>query len=203
MIQAILSKVLFARNMTTGEVTTDAIIFQIPDGPEVFAQATPELVKYIENFSPPNDEEPEEYYEPDRLEPAPPVDQVPQMAAPQNPVIRDPNTEVEWEQLPEDILGTHYKIAMKSLGNIKPVLTWALLEQMVNAIDREFTEEMWARLGLGDTGPVPEEAPSQIVGGGLKVNVDVAGNPRAQVEDDTDPGERVADDDDEEDAAQF
>jgi hypothetical protein len=121
--------------------------------------------------------------------------------SPPAPPYQDPSEEVEWQQLPEDILGTHYKVAMMSLGNIKPVLTWQLLGQMVDAIDREFTEEMWTQIGYGSSVPAPEEQMSQT-SGGFPVNVDVSGNPVVPVED-PDPGERVADDEDDEDAQQF
>lgn len=205
MIQAALKKVLLSQNVETGQITTDAIIFQIPGGPEVFAQATPELVSYIETaLGGKGDPSQEPSYqldaveESDHLEPAPPMGQ-PQASSPDE---RDSDAHVEWSSLPEDILGTHYKLAMHSLGNIAPVLTWRVLEQLVNAIDREFTEEMWAKVGFGSGSPQPSEAPSQATGG-LRVNVDVAGNPAPViVGEDADPGETIADDDDE-DAAQF
>ena len=117
---------------------------------------------------------------------------------------------VEWMHLPEETLALNYKLALQSLGNINPVLPLHLLRNLVDGIDREFTDENWATV-LGTPTEASREQAGKLIPasvdspGGPRVSVDDHGNPYVAAQDEPDPGERTAadDDDDDDGARQF
>jgi hypothetical protein len=197
MIHAQLTKVLFVLDLKNDTRRPEAVIFELPNGLEVKAEPTPELMEYIQGGAA-EDEKPSS-----KEAPAPEPSAQLHEAPPGDP------QEVDWMQLPEHVLGLHYKLALQSLGNIKPTLPIEVLSNLVDAIDREFTAEHWAKVGVG-TG-VPQAAPVKpavvIQESGLQVAVDERGNPypRNIPYNEPDPGERAVseDEDDEDETRQF
>jgi len=181
MIQATLTRILYAHDLRLGTHAPDSLIFELPGGLEFPVEPTSELLSYLDDyFSRQNDAGDQTEVESDVGPP---------------PVVL--NEEVDWMQLPEEVLPLHYKLAIQSLGGgrVKAKLTYRTLEELVNGIDREFTADHWEKVGVPIQPPQPKPMMvTQEVGGGLHVSVDVSGNPYpVEV---SDPGERRAGEDD-------
>lgn len=196
MINASLTKVTYTLNLQTGSMTAEAVVFTLPNGLEVHAQATQELLEYLESVIPEEQTAPPKEAQ---VTPAP---------------ARQEKTEdalLDWMQLPEEVLAMHYKLALQAL-NVSAVLPHSKLVGLIDAIDREFTPQQWAQVGA----PVeqPQSAPTTqtvVTTPSICVSVDSAGNPYAQPlgPAEPDPGEQPPvedgpyEDDDDDGAQQF
>jgi len=208
MIQATVTKVLFAYDLENRREEPDCAVLRLPNGMELRAPIGHEHMNYFNEYLA------QEQYrdtmrkagqDPDNIgystlpaEPpgspteVEPVDvEAPTEESPKTETTKQDPT-VVWADLPSSILSDNVKVAMRAIGDLPDELQLSLVTQIRDKINEDFSAEDWTKAGVGQVN-MPAVAAS---GSASRVMVDAGGNPVPQ-DDDHDPGEQVAEDEDE------
>ena len=220
-IETKLIKVGSEEDLETGVVTFKLGI-QLPTGDVVYADASDEVILKLRQHVTAAPAVSASSVVTAPLTPSPIVEELEGAALAEEPVLTSPPENVKWEEIPDLILPERVKVAMRAFvmgdGRLPSELDMQQVIQIRDAILSEYTDDDWAQLGVASVGA--EEYPEVVHQVGVVSwedgsprqpgqrfqrtvsRVDDRGNPIVKqnippvVE--RDPGEIVADDDDDE-----